>query len=125
MFKYTTTKMENYFDEVIRLHFEENMLPSKISKIIPVNSKTIRTWIRTFVKDKKSNDAKMKRKAKEMIPDVPKKERKETSALLAEIAELKEKLRNESLKVDLYKEIVNVAEKQFGISITKKAGTKQ
>lgn len=125
MFKYTTTKMENYFDEVIRLHFEENMLPSKISKIIPVNSKTIRTWIRTFVKDKKSNDAKMKRKANEMMPDVPKKERKETSALLAEIAELKEKLRNESLKVDLYKEIINVAEKQFGISITKKAGTKQ
>lgn len=82
-------------------------------------------WIRNFAKDKKQKEAKMKKKVKEMMPDVPKKERKETEALLKEIAELKEKLRKESIRVDLYKEIINVAEKQFGISITKKAGTKQ
>ena len=116
MFKYTTSKKEKYFDEVIRLHFEENLLPSKISEIIPLNTTTIRMWIRTFAKDKK---------AKEMMPGVSKKERNETAALLAEIAELKEKLRKESIRVDLYKEIINVAEKQFGISISKKAGTKQ
>lgn len=125
MFKYTTSKKEKYFDEVIRLHFEENMLPRKISEIIPLNTTTIRMWIRTFAKDKKAKEAKMKRKAKEMMPGVPKKERKETAALLAEIAELKEKLRKESIRVDLYREIINVAEKQFGISISKKAGTKQ
>lgn len=114
MFKYTTTKKEKYFDEVIRLHFEENIFPSKIFEIISLNSTTIRMWIRNFQK-----------KAKEMMPGVSKKERKETEALLAEIAELMEKLCKESIWVDLYKEIINVAEKQFGISISQKAGTKQ
>lgn len=123
--KYTTAKKEKYFDEVIRLHFKEELLPSKISKILPLDPKTIRVWIRNFAKEKKKNEAKMKKKVKEMMPDAPKRERKDTAALLQEIAELKERLRKETVRVDLYNEIINVAEEKFNISIRKKAGTKQ
>lgn len=41
------------------------------------------------------------------------------------IARLERELENEKLRSELYKEIINVAEKNFNISIIKKAGTKQ
>jgi hypothetical protein len=43
----------------------------------------------------------------------------------AEIALLKEKLRMANMRADAYNELINVAEKQFNISIRKKAGAKQ
>ncbi len=41
------------------------------------------------------------------------------------IARLEKELKNAQLKADFYEEMVNVAEKQFNISIRKKAGAKQ
>lgn len=49
----------------------------------------------------------------------------DVAALRKEIARLREELGDALLERDLYKEIINVAEKKFDISITKKAGTKQ
>jgi len=45
--------------------------------------------------------------------------------LQSEVARLRKALREASMRADLYDEMINVAEKQFNISIRKKAGTKQ
>ena len=49
----------------------------------------------------------------------------DVKALQAEIARLKKELAHESLRADAFNELINVAEKQFNISIRKKAGAKQ
>ena len=46
-------------------------------------------------------------------------------SLQSEVARLRKALREASMRADLYDEMINVAEKQFNISIRKKAGTKQ
>lgn len=48
----------------------------------------------------------------------------DVSVLQAEIKRLRKALEHESLRADVYDEMINVAEQQFGISIRKKAGTK-
>ena len=52
-------------------------------------------------------------------------ENTEIKDLQAEIARLKKELTHESLRADAFNELINVAEKQFNISIRKKAGAKQ
>ncbi|MFQ7114425.1 MAG: transposase, partial [Hallella bergensis] len=49
----------------------------------------------------------------------------EVKALQAEIRRLKKELAHESLRADAFNELINVIEKQFNISIQKKAGAKQ
>ena len=49
----------------------------------------------------------------------------DVKVLQAEIARLKKELAHESLRADAFNELINVAEKQFNISIRKKAGAKQ
>ena len=49
----------------------------------------------------------------------------DVKALQAEISRLKKELAHESLRADAFNELINVAEKQFNISIRKKAGAKQ
>ena len=49
----------------------------------------------------------------------------DVKVLQAEIACLKKELAHESLRADAFNELINVAEKQFNISIRKKAGAKQ
>lgn len=44
----------------------------------------------------------------------------DVSTLQAEIKRLKKALEHESLRTDVYDEMINVAEQQFGISIRKK-----
>ena len=46
-------------------------------------------------------------------------------SLKAEVARLRKALKEESMRADLYNEIINVAEEQFKIPIRKKAGTRQ
>ncbi len=46
-------------------------------------------------------------------------------SLRSEVTRLRKALREMSMRADLYDEMINVAEKQFNISIRKKAGTKQ
>ena len=49
----------------------------------------------------------------------------EIQALQAEISRLKKALAQESLRADAFKEQIDEAEKQFNISIRKKAGARQ
>ena len=125
MWKYNCKKRNQYYDEVIRLYTEEGMGRSKISRIIPVGETTISRWIRNFAAE---NEVKVSmRKKTSTSPDSSEAdiEITEVAALQAEITRLKKELAHESLRADAFNELINVAEKQFNISIRKKAGARQ
>lgn len=125
MWKYNCEKRNKYYDEVIRLYTQEGLGCTKISRIIPVGETTISRWIRNF-SDENQSQVLMKRKSS-INPENPEAgvESADVKALQAEIARLKKELAHESLRADAFNELINVAEKQFNISIRKKAGAKQ
>lgn len=118
-------KRNKYYDEVIRLYTQEGLGSSKISRIIPVGRTTITSWIRNFA-DEYEVQVVMKRKSS-INSDSPMTsvESTDLKVLQAEIARLKKELAHESLRADAFNELINVAEKQFNISIRKKASAKQ
>lgn len=125
MWKYNCEKRNRYYDEVIRLYTQEGMGRRKISQIIPVGETTISRWIRNFAAEKQIQVV-MKRKSliHQGTPSAGV-ESSDVKGLQAEIARLKKELAHESLRADAFNELINVAEKQFNISIRKKAGAKQ
>jgi len=125
MWKYNCEKRNKYYDEVIRLYTQEGIGRRKISRIIPVGETTISRWIRNFADENQSHVV-MKHKAS-INSETPAAgvESTDVKALQAEIARLKKELAHESLRADAFNELINVAEKQFNISIRKKAGAKQ
>lgn len=125
MWKYNSKKRNKYYDEVIRLYTQEGMGCIKISRIIPVGDSTISRWISNFASENQSHVV-MKHKTS-INPETPAAgvESSDVKALQKEIARLKKELAHESLRADAFNELINVAEKQFNISIRKKAGAKQ
>lgn len=124
MWKYQSKKRDKYYNKVIRLYTDKGFGCTRISRIIPVGRTTISAWISTFVSEN-PNSMRMKKSNRPVSSNVPDIDCKESKALQAEIAQLKKRLAHESLRADAYEELINVAEKQFNISIRKKAGTKQ
>ena len=125
MWKYNCEKRNKYFNEVIRLYTQEGLGRTKISRIIPVGETTISRWIRNFTSE---NQVKVIMKRRTFINSgtpIADAENTEIKDLQAEIARLKKELAHESLRADAFNELINVAEKQFNISIRKKAGAKQ
>ena len=125
MWKYHTKKRDLYYDRVIKLYQEEGLNYERISKIIPVSSDTISNWIRTFAAENQSPVRMAKTNHPQSASPVSSSESADVNVLQAEIAQLKKQLAHERLRADVYDELINVAEKQFNISIRKKAGTKQ
>lgn len=114
---------ERYLDEALRLYHEEGMSPYRIAKIIPVSRWTIIDWIRNFARDKKvkqSNRVKVMKKEQETNLELL-----DARQLQQEVMRLRDELLKSNLRAEAYNELINVAEKQFKISIRKKAGTKQ
>lgn len=125
MWKYNCEKRNKYYKEVIRLYTQKGMGRDRISKIIPVSETTVSNWIRTFVAEHSNKDKAMKEEKQKADAVQPNNENCDINELQAEIARLKKELAHESLKAAAYNEMINVAEKQFNISIRKKAGAKQ
>ena len=120
---------EQYFDEAVRLWYEEGLSSKKIEKILGVTHTTINRWVAKFAIENnisRSHDGLMKKVKTQTEKAV------EHLSMEAEIKQLKaEKARLESdlkfaqLKADAYDEMINVAEKMFNIPIRKKAGAKR
>ena len=125
MRRYNSEKRNKYYDEVICLYTQEGLGSSKISRIIPVGRTTITSWIRNLA-DENEVQVVMKRKSS-IHADSPMTsvESTDVKVLQAEIARLKKELAHESLRANAFNELINVTEKQFNISIRKKAGAKQ
>ena len=131
MKKFRTEKQRLYHDKVISLFRDHHMGKTRISKIIPVSDWNISNWIRTFVsanpqyKNNRMKQAEERNKTKAVLESVDTPVPNDLKSLKDEVSRLRKALKEESMRADLYNEIINVAEKQFNIPIRKKAGTKQ
>ena len=76
-------------------------------------------------KSERMKQAEERRKKKAVLESVDSPVPSDLQSLKAEVSRLRKALREESMRAELYNEIINVAEEQFKIPIRKKAGTKQ
>lgn len=135
MRKYNSRKRNLYYDEVIRLYYQKGMSGRQISQILPIGTTAVSEWIRNFALNNPDNEYVVmnkfykseatKKTVSQEVKTPSLEESTDIKQLQKEIAQLKKQLRNESMRADLYNEIINVAEKKFNISIRKKTGTKQ
>jgi transposase len=126
-----TKKQQQYFDEVIRLHYEKGYGEDRISRIIPIGHSTVSRWIGIFAaandeKAVKMRKSKLERQSKPQSQPKPVvTQAKDIKALELEVTRLQSQLKQERLRADAYEEMIHVAESKFKISIRKKAGAKQ
>ena len=121
-------KRAKYFEEVLRLHYQEGLSPKKIAKILPLAHSTIELWITNFAVENNISKFSSYEVIKSKLPKPSEEEKMtddEIKALKAENLILRRQVRDAEMRADLYNEIINVAEKQFNIPIRKKAGAKQ
>ena len=117
MYRLHTEKQLKYFDEVIRLHYEEGYGEDRISQLLPIGHTTASRWIAIFAKEKgKISGANDMRKPQETASSSQEKD---------EIAKLQARVKELEAKAEAYDEMINVAEAKFRIPIRKKAGAKQ
>ena len=120
-----------YYDEVMRLYFEEGLGSLRITHLVPVSRSTILRWIRNFVNENPEYRYQMQKASTPKLVDSAADEQQkkasleEIKALKEELGRLKVQLQKAELRADLYDEMINVAEKQFNIPIRKKAGVKR
>jgi len=120
-----------YYDEVIRLYFEEGLGSLRITHLIPVSRSTILRWIRNFVSENPEYRYQMQKASTPKLVDPAAIERQEKAsleeikALKEELGRLRVELQKAELRADLYDEMINVAERQFNIPIRKKVGVKR
>ena len=120
-----------YYDEVIRLYFEEGLGSLRITHLIPVSRSTILRWIRNFVSENPEYRYQMQKASTPKLVDPAaiecqeKASLEEIKALKEELGRLRVELQKAELRADLYDEMINVAERQFNIPIRKKVGVKR
>ena len=126
----TSDNHAKYYNEVVRLYFEEGLGSQKLTHIFPVSRSTILRWIRTFVRDNPGYQMQQPIIPKHEDPKAieamrrEKEEKAEIKALKEEIGRLQTQLRRAEMRADVYDEMINVAERQFNIPIRKKPGAK-
>ena len=126
MYKLRTTKQLKYFDEVIRLHYEEGYGEDRIASLLPVRHTTVSRWIAIFASQNgevpccKEKPEAMEKKHEEcqISPE------DELRELKAAYAKLQLELRKERMRADLLDEMINVGEAMFKVPIRKKVGAK-
>ncbi len=97
MYQLHTEKQRLYFNEVIRLHYEEGMGEDRISRVM------------------------RKRKVKlEAQPQI-----EQDKALKKRVKELEARLLQAEIKAEAYDEMIKIAEARYRIPIRKKTGAKQ
>lgn len=130
---------ESQIREAVRLYYEEGLTQEEIGKKFNRSNGTISVWINKFAKDLDNPDmnrkklktirnrAKAKRLTGIVVPETSAQPTTEPSKESAEekIKRLERELADARLARDFYNEMINVAERQFNISIRKKAGTRQ
>lgn len=124
MYHLHTEKQRLYFQEVIRLHYEEGYGEDRIEKLLPIGHTTASRWIAIFAKEKEKisrSNTMTQPQATSPSPD----QSKEVKELHTRVKELEARLLQAEIKAELYQEMINVAEAKFKLPIRKKAGAKQ
>lgn len=124
MYQLHTEKQRLYFNEVIRLHYEEGLGKDRIERLLPIGHATVSRWIAIFAKEKgKISNAKEMKMPQTTIHAQDKSS--EVESLQKRVKELEAQLLQAEIKAEFYDEMINVAEAKFRIPIRKKAGAKQ
>ena len=124
MYHLHTAKQLKYFDEVIRLHYEEGYGEDRIEQVLPVSHSTASRWIAIFAKEKgKISGTIDMRKPQENTSSQVASE--DVAKLQERVKELEAQLLRAEIKAEAYDEMIKVAEAKFRIPIRKKAGAKQ
>lgn len=140
MYELRTTKQLKYFDEVMRLYYEEGYSQSKIASVLPVGLTTVWRWIGIFESQggdvprcvEQQEEMRRKEEKPKVGLDEPLQDSgDELTGLEAELRELRVanarlqmELRRERMRADVLDEMINVGEAMFKVPIRKKAGTK-
>jgi DNA-binding transcriptional regulator LsrR (DeoR family) len=122
-----TKKQQQYFKEVIRLHYEKGYGEDRISRILPIGHSTVSRWIAIFAAENATKSVQMA-KTKFKLPTQPTviaTAVNDVKAFQMEVARLQTQLKHEKLRADAYDEMINVAESKFKVAIRKKAGAKR
>lgn len=124
MYQLHTKKQQKYFNEVIRLHFEEDYGEDRIAQVLPVGHSTVSRWIAIFAKEKGqiSFPSDM---PKSQISNSSTEKINEVESLQKRVKELEAQLKRAEIKAEFYDKMIDVAEAKFRIPIRKKAGAKQ
>jgi DNA-binding transcriptional regulator LsrR (DeoR family) len=120
-----TKKQQEYFKEVIRLHYEHGYGADLISRILPIGHATVSRWIAIFAADNDKKIVQMRKRKTQAPPIASDPQVNDAKALRAEVARLQAQFKQEKLRADAYDEMINVAESKFKIAIRKKAGVKR
>ena len=126
MYELKTTKQLKYFDEVIRLHYEEGYGEDRIASLLPVGHTTVSRWISIFA-SQGGEVPRRKESHEEMGKEqggVQKSPEEELRELKRSYAKLEKELRKERMRADILDEMINVGEAMFKVPIRKKAGAK-
>lgn len=123
MYQLHTEKQRLYFNEVIRLHYEEGFGEGRISRLLPVGHTTASRWIAIFAKEKGNISGAITMQKPQVT--TPQAQSEEEEELKKRVKELEAQLRQAEIKAEFYDEMINVAEAKFRIPIRKKAGAKQ
>ena len=120
-----TKKQQQYFNEVIRIHYEYGYGEDRISRILPIGHSTVSRWISIFASENAAKAVKMKKKKLLKVIKSSTSEVSDLKFLQSEVIRLQSQLKQESLRADAYDELINVAETRFNIAIRKKVGAKR
>ena len=124
MYQLHTEKQRLYFNEVIRLHYEEGMGEDRISRILPIGHTTASRWIAIFAMEKgRISIGTVMRKRKVKPDSLPQSE--QDKALKKRVKELEARLLQAEIKAEAYDEMIKIAEARYRIPIRKKTGAKQ
>lgn len=125
-----SSKRARYYEQAMRLYFDEGMCGTHICKVLPISRAILYKWIAIFAAEN-PQVASMKRvksvkKASAPSPDIPQEDLpRDVQVLQSELKRLREQLNRAEIKAEAYDELINVAESKFNIQIRKKAGAKQ
>lgn len=116
---------EKVLRATIELH-RQGLSQRKIAKKIGVSQSYVSRILRNFdpgneyeVEDMEEGDRSDKSKSREQQL------REENARLKAELKEARQEADFQSLRADVFDEMINIAERKFGISIRKKSGVKR
>ena len=104
MYQLHTEKQRLYFNEVIRLHYEEGMGEDRISRILPIGHTTASRWIAIFAMGKgRISKGTFMRKRKVKPEAQPQSE--QDKALKKRVKELEARLLQAEIKAEAYDEM--------------------
>lgn len=106
-----------YYDEAIRLYYEELWGYGSIGKKLGISPSTVAHWISIFAETNPEIHEQMK---KDTVPTP-----EDYAKLQAEVARLQKALKDANMRAEFYDTMIDVAEEMFKIPIRKKAGPKQ